>query len=160
MVAVSSSIGKIAAYGIGAAGAIATSVAGGYYTSKSVNSDWYDCIRPSFAPPRIVFPIVWTILYILLAVSIGTSLSVGDGLLTLIAHALNLILNVLWCKLFFADRDTINAVRVLMANIVVAIFIATYSISARVGYLFIPYIVWLCFAMTLNGQAVLKADEC
>jgi tryptophan-rich sensory protein len=148
------------AYGIGAAASIATSLAGGYYTSKSVRSDWYDCIRPVIAPPRIVFPIVWTTLYVFLAIAIATSLTTGDEPIVLVAHALNMALNIFWCKLFFADKDTMGAMAVLLANLAVAIFIAASTSSTRVMYLFVPYIAWLSFASVLNGLSAVRAGEC
>jgi tryptophan-rich sensory protein len=45
---------------------ILTSYIGSIFTRKNVNTKWYDCIKPIITPPNYVFPIVWTILYILL----------------------------------------------------------------------------------------------
>ena len=150
----------VIAYGLGAAGSIATSVGGSYYTSQTVRSDWYDCIRPVIAPPRIVFPIVWTTLYIFLAIAIGKSLTGGDSSTVMLLHGLNLLLNVYWCKLFFADKRIVAAFVVLLSNLLVAVLIAILSDQRLVGYLFIPYIAWLAFASILNGASISKAAAC
>ena len=143
-----------AAFGIGAAGVIATSLGGSYYTSKTVRSDWYDCIRPVIAPPRIVFPIVWTTLYIVLAIAIGISLRDADSTTVALLHGLNLLLNVYWCKLYFADKRVVAAFVVLLVNLAAAVAIAFLTRSRVVGYLFIPYIAWLAFASVLNGASM------
>ena len=47
---------------------ISTAFIGSQFTKSNVNIQWYECIKPNITPPKYIFPIVWTILYILLAI--------------------------------------------------------------------------------------------
>lgn len=47
---------------------ISTAFIGSQFTKSHVDTQWYECIKPNITPPKYIFPIVWTILYILLAI--------------------------------------------------------------------------------------------
>ena len=67
-------------YLIGFPAVILTSVLASSFTMTSVKSDWYNCIRPSFAPPNWVFPIVWTGLYTSLGFALSMAIKEGNQL--------------------------------------------------------------------------------
>ncbi len=144
-----------------AAGAISifsvtvTAVLGSQYTQQSVQSPWYATVRPAFAPPNWVFPIVWTLLYISLAAAFTLSL-LGDSSLVVLLHGLNLVLNVAWCKTFFGDHNIKGALGVIVGNVGVALAIAAITEIPTVLTLMIPYIAWLVFATALNMGALLR----
>ena len=145
---------------IGAIGAVGfTAWASSYYTQKTVDSPWYACIRPEWAPVAIVFPIVWTTLYLLLIVAIRQSFLV-DSVGVLVLHGLNLVLNIVWCWTFFAQKETTKAVAVLLGNLLVALGITALTKSNIVYYCLVPYIGWLCFATLLNIQSASNAKNC
>jgi benzodiazapine receptor len=106
-------IGAIAAVG-------GTAAASSYFTQKTVDSPWYACIRPEWAPVAIVFPIVWTTLYLLLIVAVRTSLLV-DSATVLVLHGINLVLNVAWCWTFFGQKEAPKAIGVLLVNLLAAL---------------------------------------
>ncbi len=144
-----------AAYGIAGVATATTSFLGAQYTQQSVQSPWYDRVRPTFAPPNWVFPVVWTLLYIALTIAFGLSLQRDPALLTLL-HALNLAANVWWCRTFFGQRQLGQGLVILVGNLGIAVAIAALTKTATVRYLLIPYIAWLSFATALNTGAYLN----
>ncbi len=131
-------------------------------TMRSVNSSWYTCTRASFTPPKYVFPIVWTTLYIFIAITLAQTLLLKESdtkyqLLGL--YAFNLILNVAWSFAFFGEHNVLGAFIILLALIGSAGMILWKSrrvLPAWVSYLLVPYVAWLCFAGVLNGSSLLK----
>ena len=122
----------------------------GILTSPSVNT----MNMPSFAPPGFLFPIVWTILYILMGVSsyiISESNSVckDDALKT---YSLQLIVNLLWSFIFFTFKLYLFAFLWIILLIVLVLLMIKkfYKISKLSAYLQIPYLLWILFAAILN----------
>ena len=122
------------------------------------NLDIYRYInKPAFSPPALLFPIVWTILYVLMGISSARiwlqkdhySYEVMDSLL---AYALQLILNFFWPIIFFNMHTYLFAfiwLVVLWASILKMIF--KFSVLDKTAaYLNIPYILWVTFAGYLN----------
>lgn len=111
-------------------------------------------VTPKFAPPDIVFPIVWSILYILMGVSaylIYVSQN-GEKMKALVFYFAQLIVNIIWPLFFFRlDMYLFSFIWLLLLIVLVIImFIAFYKIRPAAAYLQIPYIVWLVFAAVLN----------
>jgi translocator protein len=131
-------------------------------TMRSVNSSWYTCTRASFTPPKYVFPIVWTTLYIFIAITLAQTLLLKESdtksrLLGL--YAFNLILNVAWSFAFFGEHNVLGAFIILLALIGSAGMIlwkSRHVLPPWVSYLLVPYIAWLCFAGVLNGASLFK----
>lgn len=148
---------KIFAYLIAFILVVATSLSGGYFTSKSVKSDWYKCISPKITPPSIVFPIVWTILYILLIIAFGRALIINNNTLVLL-FVINLLFNVIWCYVYFGLKNPLAAIPPLLVILITASYIAilSYTIDKTIMYLIIPYIIWLLFALLLNSLSLKK----
>jgi tryptophan-rich sensory protein len=113
-----------------------------------MNAVWYECIRPEAAPPGYVFPIVWTILYALLAVSFVRHPKAWPR------YSLNIALNYAWYDAFFVRQDPRRAMTIL-----VALWVSIADL-ARQDKLLWPYLAWVTFAGFLNLQAVRKQDQC
>lgn len=110
--------------------------------------------KPSFAPPAYLFPIVWTILYILMGISsyiIYSSKDAGKAE-ALRVYALQLFFNFFWSILFFGQSWYLFAFIWLIALIVliVVMIVRFYKISPAAAYLQIPYLLWCLFAAYLN----------
>ena len=113
-------------------------------------------MKPSFAPPSWVFPVVWGILYTLMGISLY--LVTKDGLNkpgvsdAIFYFAISLILNFFWTPIFFKWKLILLALIWLVVMIIFAIITAYkfYNINEWAGYLWIPYILWLLFALALN----------
>ena len=138
------------AYGIAGVAVAMTAFLGSYYTQQSVKSPWYESVKPNFAPPSWVFPIVWTTLYFGLTIAFANSI-VGDPAFLTILHVTNLALNVAWCYVFFSKRMINQALKILVGNVGIAVAIAGFTQIGLVRWLMIPYIAWLLFATALNS---------
>lgn len=116
---------------------------------------FYESIQvPSFAPPGFVFPIVWTILYILMGIS--CFLVYEDGFEknkeALIVYGVQLAFNFAWSIIFFKYRAFLFAfVWLIILWILIVLMIAKfYKVNKCAGYLQIPYLLWVTFAGVLN----------
>lgn len=121
------------------------------------NSQYYSqLIKPGFAPPSFIFPIVWTILFILMGVSSYLIFRKGYDLSkvkdAMFYYWLQLGLNFIWSILFFGlDLRLTALVNVVILIVVVIIMIIKFAkIDKKAAYLNIPYLLWLFYAMFLN----------
>ena len=111
-------------------------------------------IQPSFRPPGYLFPIVWTILYILMGISsylVYASDSPAKPA-ALLVYAIQLVFNFFWTILFFRFSLYGLAFLWLLALIgLIAIMIYLFSkIGPTAAYLQLPYLLWCLFAAYLN----------
>ena len=112
--------------------------------------------RPPFSPPGIVFPIVWTLLYILMGVSLYLVWNNGDIYADKTAaytfFGFQLFLNFIWSPVFFSARQYLLAFVILLIMFVSVICMTVFfgRISRPAALLQIPYIVWLIIAGYLN----------
>lgn len=135
---------------------LTTSLAGQYFTNRSVNSSWYECIKPGLTPPPIVFPIVWTTLYVLIAIAFARIL-MDDNRFAIVLLASNLVLNVFWCYLFFGAKTPLLAIPVILiiwATILMVQWTSRFDLITV--FLLLPYLLWITFATILNIQAAGK----
>ena len=123
----------------------------GFIISGSI--DYNNLQKPFLAPPSIVFPIVWTILYILMGISYGIleSKSQADSSIKLIYYS-QLFVNALWSILFFYLKWRFFAFLWLVFLIaLILIMIKTFYNKNKVsGLIQIPYLLWTLFADYLN----------
>ena len=109
--------------------------------------------KPSFIPPAIVFPIVWTILYILMGISYGilkTNNQTDEEIDWI--YYIQLAINALWSIIFFTFKWRLFAFIwiILLAIAVISMIIKFYNKNKVAGLLQIPYILWIIFAAYLN----------
>lgn len=128
--------------------------AGGVSSLFSGNMPYAAFNKPSFSPPAYLFPIVWTILYILMGISsyiIYSSRDPGKGK-ALTAYALQLVFNFFWSIIFFGFSQYQLAFIWLLAMIILILIMIYqfYKISPLAAYLQIPYLIWCVFAAYLN----------
>lgn len=115
--------------------------------------DYNSLQKPFLAPPSIVFPIVWTILYILMGISYGILKSKGltDKKIDLIYY-IQLAVNAAWSIIFFLLKWRLFAfIWILLLDILVILMIIKfYKKDKTAGLIQIPYILWALFASYLN----------
>lgn len=109
--------------------------------------------KPALSPPGWLFPVVWTILYILMGIAsylILTSGKPNDAALTV--YAIQLFFNFFWSILFFRLGLCISAFiwLVVLWLLIVRTTVMFYRIVKAAGYLMIPYLLWVAFAGYLN----------
>ena len=123
----------------------------GLITANSIN--YNDLIQPTFAPPSFLFPIVWTILYVLMGVSYGILENKGlnDSEINSIYY-LQLTVNALWTFIFFVFKWRLFAfIWILILDaLVIDMIIKFYKKDKTAGLLQIPYLIWILFATILN----------
>lgn len=133
---------------------------------KATKSKWYECIRPSITPPNIVFPVVWGILYTLIALVLAQTLMLpgGNNKKQLLWYfGVNLVLNVVWTLLYFGLKEVTAAFIVIIGLILSQAMImklAWDSLPRWTFWVMVPYIAWLVFAGVLNGISIGKAGKC
>ena len=115
--------------------------------------DYNSLEKPFLAPPSITFPIVWTILYILMGVSYGIlkSKRLTNKEIDLIYYV-QLAVNGLWSIFFFLLKWRLFAfIWIIILDILVIMMIFKfYNKNKVVGLLQIPYLSWILFASYLN----------
>lgn len=122
-------------------------------TSSSMDIYKY-LTKPMLAPPAILFPIVWTILYILMGISSYLIYVSNDPKRkeALYIYLLQLLFNFVWPILFFVLNLRLFAfVWILLLLLFIIIMILKfYKINKTAAYLQIPYFIWVLFASYLN----------
>lgn len=115
--------------------------------------DYQNMVKPPFSPPGIVFPIVWTILYILMGISyfLATKEDENNKELDQI-YLLQLFVNFLWPIIFFVLGMYFTAfLWIILLLILVIVMIKELLKNNKIsGYLQLPYFIWLLFATYLN----------
>ena len=124
----------------------------GFIISNST-MDYTNLNKPFLAPPSILFPIVWTILYILMGVSYGIldSKSQVDSK-TKTIYYLQLFVNSLWSIFFFIFKWRLFAFfwLILLLSLILLMIDNFYSKNKISGLIQIPYLLWSIFAGYLN----------
>lgn len=123
----------------------------GWIISSSI--DYNSLQKPPFAPPSITFPIVWTILYVLMGVSYGILDSnnlVDEGINRI--YYLQLVVNALWSIFFFMLKWRLfSAIWIVLLAILITVMIYRFYNKNRVASLIqVPYLIWVLFATYLN----------
>ena len=115
--------------------------------------DYNSLQKPIFAPPAILFPIVWTILYILMGISYGIleDKSLNDSKTKFIFY-FQLFVNALWPIAFFMLKWRLFAflLIILLDILVILMIINFYKKNKISGLLQLAYLLWLLFATYLN----------
>jgi translocator protein len=114
---------------------------------------WYEALaKPSWTPPNWLFPVVWTLLYIMIAIAGWLVWRMSGFGAAMFFWGLQLVLNGAWSWLFFGQRRMDLAmvdVALLWASIAIFILLA-WPVSIWAGLLFVPYLVWVSIAAMLN----------
>jgi len=123
----------------------------------NMNLIYGDLVKPIFAPPPIVFPITWTILYILMGIASYkvyvlkyNNIDVSSALFV---YAIQLLLNFLWTFIFFGFRlyGLAFLELVLLVLFVMLTIMKFYKKAGKkAALLLIPYLIWLLYAGVLN----------
>lgn len=142
-------------------GCLAVGLVGAVYTNQSVNTWYPSLVKPAFVPPAWVFGPVWTMLFVLMGIALyrvwGKGIGkkkVSNGVALFVVQ---LVLNGLWSYLFFGLRNPLLAL-VDIVVLLITIGLVTlkfWRIEKRAGYLLLPYLFWVSFALLLNLSIVL-----
>ena len=124
----------------------------GYLSGSS--SGYKEMITPSFAPPGILFPIVWSILYIIMGIS-RYMIDYDNERIRI--YNIQLIVNLLWSFVFFTFKMYLLAfLWIILLIILVIIMIRKFYLNNKISsYIQIPYLLWLVFASILSYSVYL-----
>lgn len=121
--------------------------------SQFMPGPWYETLtKPWWTPPKWLFPIAWTILYIMIAVAgwrVWQAEGVGPALMV---WALGLVFNAAWSWLMFGEKQIGWALADLVAMwlTVAAFIVLALPVDRTAALLFAPYLVWVSYAGALN----------
>ena len=131
--------------GVGGLAALLTGAGMEFYSSIN---------KPALSPPAWLFPVVWTVLYILMGVS---AYMIYEGNCqtkrrALALYAAQLAVNFIWTLVFFNARSFLPAFILIIALwLLIAAMIGTFHKCRPIAaYLQIPYFLWVTFAAYLN----------
>ena len=115
--------------------------------------DWYKSLRkPVWTPPGFVFPLVWSILYVLMAWSASRVAVLPGAGQALALWAAQIAFNTLWTPVFFGLRR-MGAAMVVMGGLWLSVCLTTiafFQIDTLSGLMFAPYLLWVTIAGALN----------
>jgi len=121
------------------------------------NYIWYQqLIKPFWAPPAYLFGPVWTVLYILIAVSFGKVFwmffNKKISWLVMLPFALNLIFNLVFTPIQFGLQNNYLAALdiLLILSTLIWAMVAIYPFARWITYIQIPYLLWVSFATVLQ----------
>jgi tryptophan-rich sensory protein len=131
-------------------------IAGSAVTVAGV-SQWYPSLaKPFFNPPSWIFTPVWTILYIMMGISLfliwRKPISTPGRKKALYIFAVQLVLNAAWSPVFFGLRSIVGGmilITLLWLSIGLVIYIFD-RISRKAALLLVPYFLWVSFASMVN----------
>ncbi len=109
--------------------------------------------QPPLSPPAWLFPVVWTVLYILMGVaSYLVAVQPKDSTLALFLYAAQLFFNFFWSIIFFGFQNYLLAFiwLVILWVLIILTMIAFYRLDKRTFWLLLPYLLWVTFAGYLN----------
>ena len=134
--------------------AIALAVGGLSALLTKNNMEVYDTInRPALAPPMWLFPVVWSILFILMGISsalvwVNRDENREDAFSALRVYGLQLVVNFFWTIIFFNMQAYLFTFiwLILLWVLIIIMIIQFRKISPLAAYLQIPYLLWVTFA--------------
>lgn len=114
---------------------------------------WYEGLdKPSWTPPKWLFPVAWTTLYILMSIAGARVVNTPGAGIPLAFWAVQIAVNTLWTPVFFGLRN-------MKAGMVIIVFlwisvagtmISLFQVDTLAGLMFVPYLVWVSVASALN----------
>lgn len=139
---------------------------GSRYSPKDARTRlWYNRLdKPSYNPPDYVFPIVWSALYSLMAISgwrVWREENSPERSRALRLWATQLTSNAEWTKLFFGKHQPLSALAdvVALESMIVRYIATARKVDTGAALCFVPYAAWVGFATVLNADIVRRNPD-
>lgn len=130
----------------------------GQLSNSGYSNPWFLALeRPSWFPPGWLFGAAWTLFYAMMGLALAMIIDArgarGRGA-ALALFAVQLVLNLAWSPTFFAAHQVTAALWLIVAMLVAAVLTtqAFFRIRPLAGWLMVPYLAWLVFALALNFE--------
>jgi tryptophan-rich sensory protein len=134
----------------------------GYLSNSGYSNSWFTALaKPAFMPPGWVFGAAWTLLYILIGLSLAMLLHARGAekrQRTLALFGIMLLLNFAWSPVFFGMHKVTFALGMIGAMLVLTagLILALWKIRVVASLLLYPYLGWLMFAGLLNYEILAR----
>jgi len=132
---------------------------GSLFTASSIESWYPELQKPSWNPPNWIFAPVWTALYVMMAVAAWQAWrrnmgSFSRARLPLSLFFIQLALNAAWSGLFFGlQNPKLALIEILVLWTAILFTLITFFRRSQIaGFLLLPYLLWVTFAMALNFE--------
>lgn len=127
----------------------------GFLIKNNLNGNLYQ--KPPFYPPQILFPIAWSLIYLLMGIAYFLYRNKSNDKETNLSYYQNLILNFGWPILFFIFKlYFVSIFWIILLDISTILLMKKYYSSNKISaYLLIPYLLWLSWATYLNIALVI-----
>jgi tryptophan-rich sensory protein len=117
---------------------------------------WYNALsKPGWTPPNWLFPVAWTVLYLMMAVAgwLIWETPHSSRPVLLAVWGAQLLLNALWSYIFFERKDIGLALADLSGLwVLIAVFVVlAWPVNREAALLFLPYLAWVTYAGALNA---------
>lgn len=133
-------------------------IVSGAASGSSGADPWFAGLaKPAAMPSPAVFPVAWTLLYVLIGFALAMIVAARRApgrTLAIALFAIQFVLNLAWSPLFFAGHQIglAFAVVLLMILFTVATILAFARVRPRAAALMLPYLAWICFAAWLTHR--------
>ncbi|MCH2093869.1 MAG: tryptophan-rich sensory protein, partial [Rhodobacteraceae bacterium] len=114
---------------------------------------WYESlVKPSWTPPKWMFPVAWTVLYVLMSIAGARVVDLPGSGTVLAFWALQIALNTLWTPVFFGLRNMAAGMIIIVGLwiAVAATMVGLFLLDTWAGMMFLPYLLWVSIASALN----------
>ena len=119
--------------------------------------DWYQTLaKPAFTPPNWMFPVVWSTIYVLIGIAGARTFLARPRSLAMGLWVAQLLVNFAWSPLFFGLHQMTLALIAIIAlfALIIGFVLASLRHDRISALLFLPYVVWVLFALVLNATIV------
>lgn len=132
------------------------SAVGSFFTDVSVGTWYLELNKPFFNPPNWVFGPVWSILYLMIGISLyliwDEGINKKNVKIALSVFLIQWFFNAVWSVIFFGYHQIGLALMeiVLLWIFILLTIVNFYKVRKIAAYLLIPYLLWVSFATVLN----------
>lgn len=136
---------------------LAVGAIGSMFTTPKIPTWYAGLSKPAWTPPDLAFPFVWTILYVLMAVTLWRLWQLHnpspERRRAVILFFVQLALNAAWSPVFFGMEAIGLALAIILALwlAILAMIAACLRLDSIAGWLQVPYLIWVSYATALNA---------
>ncbi|MEO6247083.1 MAG: TspO/MBR family protein [Sphingomicrobium sp.] len=130
----------------------------GYVSNSGFDNGWYAALeKPGFQPPGWAFGLVWSVLYVMIGLSLALILNLPSSeerMRGLSLFAGQMLLNFAWSPIFFGAHaiDIALLVIIVTTMLTAATIVSFRKLRPLAAALLLPYLLWLCLATALNYE--------
>ncbi|MBN9504460.1 MAG: tryptophan-rich sensory protein [Altererythrobacter sp.] len=133
-------------------------IGSGLVGGSTAESPWFMALKkPATFPPPIAFPVVWTVLYVMMGLALALVCAAWGARwrgAAILAFVIQLAVNLAWTPTFFGAHEIGLALYVILALDVLVIVTVwlLWKVRRAAAVLMLPYLAWILFATVLNWQ--------